>query len=225
MTEEQLEEQVDNNTDSEEVVNDTQETEEDTQDQDQSTEKDATEQTVPLTALTAERKKRQETENQVRLLAEYVNKLKSAEQDQQPEEEDPEDWVTNQRFKETQNQTKQEIMEEMYLQMNPDALPKINKYLTQIIEQKPWLADSVKTATNRYARAYEIVNDYGHMVEPKRNSQAQADAARVVQNANKPKSPVATGKSAKMSNTEYLKSIAGTKEFREYRNKVRQGKL
>lgn len=206
---------------SEEAQNDVQE---EGSSEENSSESEGTEQTVPLTAYTAERKKRQESESQVRLLAEYVNKLKEQEKESAPDE-DPEEWVTNQRFKETQNQTKQEIMEEMYLQMNPEALPKINKYLEKIIEQKPWLADSVKTAPNRYARAYEIVNDFGHLVEPKRPSQAQADAVRVAQNAQKPRSPAATGKSANMTNAEYLRSIAGTPEFREYRQKVRQGKI
>ena len=184
------------------------------------------EQTVPLTAYTAERKKRQEIERQNQLLADYVNQLKGS-SSESAEEEDPEDWVTNSKFDQRQTQTKQEIMEEVYLQMNPDALPKINKFLDQIIEKKPWLADSVKTAPNRYARAYEIIQDYGHVFEPERSkgSTAKEDAARISQNAKKPKSPVAMGKSANMSNTEYLKSIAGTKDFRDYRQKVRRGEI
>jgi hypothetical protein len=195
-------------------------------DSNESSESEVKEQTVPLTAYTAERKKRQETEKQNQLLSDYVNQLKEG---SESPEEDPEDWVTNSKFDQRQSQTKQEIMEEVYLQMNTDALPKINKYLDKIIEKKPWLADSVKNAPNRYARAYEIIQDYEHVLDSGRSrgrsDTAKQDAARIAENAKKPKSPVAVGKSVNMSNAEYLKSIAGTKDFRDYRQKVRRGEI
>ena len=74
------------------------------------------------------------------------------------------------------------------------------------------------------ARANEIVDDYMHLIEDKPKVKAAvADAKRIVDNANKPRSPVEMGKSAQPSGTEYLKSIQGKKEFREYRQKLLQG--
>jgi len=181
----------------------------------------AKEQTVPLSALTAERKKRQELENQSRLLAEYVQSLKNGTQGDS-EEEDPDDWATLAKLKQTQAQTRQEIVEEVYKDSNPTAVQEINKYIDLIIEKKPWLVDSIRNAPNRIARAYEVVNDYKHLVEPKKQPRGPTDAERIAANAKKPGTPVG-GKTANLGGAEYLKSIQGTKEFREYRNKIRYG--
>ena len=53
--------------------------------------------------------------------------------------------------------------------------------------------------------------------------QSVNDAQRMVQNSQKPRSPVEIGKSARPEGTEYLKSIQGKTEFREYREKVLRG--
>ena len=108
--------------------------------------------------------------------------------------------------------------------MNPEAVQKINTFLKPILDKKPWLAATLDNAVNRLARANEIVDDYMHLVAEKPKSKAPAsDAQRIVDNANKPRSPVEVGKSAQPSGTEYLKSIQGKKEFREYRQKVLRG--
>jgi hypothetical protein len=98
--------------------------------------------------------------------------------------------------------------------------------LKPILDKKPWLAASVDNALNRLARANEIIDDYMHLVEPKakvQTNQSSNDAKRIVQNAQKPGSPVAFAKSAQPTGVEYLKSIQGKKEFREYRQKLLQG--
>lgn len=183
---------------------------------------------VPLAAMLATRKKSQEMEQralkaeaQAQLYQEY---LMQAKQEEQPaeEEEDPTAPVEKKELKQHAATTKRDILETLYQDMNPEAVQKINKYLKPILEKKPWLAASVQSAQNRYARANEIVNDYLHLVEEKPPvvRQAASDAKRIVQNAQKPGSPVATGKSAQPSGAEYLKSIQGTKEFREYRKQM-----
>lgn len=178
---------------------------------------------VPLAALQAERRKRQELEAKAQL---YQEMMLAKEKQQEPEEEDdPNALVEKQHLRETTANTKRDILETLYQDMNPEAVQKINKYLGPILEKKPWLASSVDTAQNRYARAYEIVQDYLHLVEEKpvvRQSN-NTDGQRIVQNAQKPRSPTEVGKSARPEGIEYLKSIQGKKEFREYRQKVLQG--
>lgn len=177
---------------------------------------------VPLAALQAERRKRQELETRNKVYEELMAK-KPAEE---PEEvEDPEALVTKASFKEEKALTKREILEQVYQDMNPEAVQKINTYLKPILDKKPWLAASVDNAVNRLARASEIVDDYMHLVEekPKPKTAASNDARRIVENANKPRSPNEIGKSAQPSGTEYLKSIQGKKEFREYRAKMLRG--
>jgi hypothetical protein len=180
---------------------------------------------VPLSALITTRKKLQEAEAKAQLYQEYLMRAKEEKQAVPEEEEDPNALVEKRVLKETTASTKREILETLYQDMNPEAVQKINKYLKPILEKKPWLATSVDTAQNRYARAYEIVQDYIHLVEEKPvvKQSSNTDGQRIVQNAQKPRSPVEIGKSARPEGMEYLKSIQGKKEFREYRQKVLRG--
>lgn len=180
---------------------------------------------VPLSALQAERRKRQDSEAKASLYQEYLLRAQQVQQQASvEEEEDPTALVEKQHLKEMNAATKREILETLYQDTNPEAVQKINKYLKPILEKKPWLAQSVDTALNRYARAHEIVQDYLHLVEEKPAAKpVNTDGHRMIQNANKPRSPVEIGKSARPEGMDYLKSIQGKKEFREYRQKVLRG--
>ena len=177
---------------------------------------------VPLAALQAERRKRQEFETRTKVYEDLLAKKNVPTEEE--EEEDPEALLTKSSFREEKALTKREILEQVYQDMNPEAVQKINTYLKPILDKKPWLAATLDNAVNRLARANEIVDDYLHLVAEKPKTKAAvADAQRIVDNANKPRSPVEVGKSAQPSGTEYLKSIQGKKEFREYRQKVLRG--
>ncbi len=185
---------------------------------------------VPLSAMLATKKKYQDKSQEMEqraLKAEaqaqvYQEYLMRAKEEEPAEEEDLSAPVEKKELRQYGASTKREILETLYQDMNPEAVQKINKYLKPILEKKPWLAASVDSAQNRYARAHEIVNDYLHLVEEKPPvvKQTVTDAKRIVQNAQKPGSPVAAGKSAQPSGAEYLKSIQGTKEFRDYRKQM-----
>ena len=184
---------------------------------------------VPLAAVLATRKKLQDAEMRAikaeasnQAYQDYMSKL--GEKQVSEPEDDPNGLVEKQDLRDSTAHTKREILETLYQDMNPDAVLKINKYLKPILEKKPWLAQSVDTAQNRYSRAYEIVQDYLHLVEDKSQTKTSSiDGRRIVENAHKPRSPTEFGKSAKPVGAEYLKSIQGKKEFREYRQKVLQG--
>jgi hypothetical protein len=179
---------------------------------------------VPLAALQAERRKRQDLEARARVYEEMMAKQQAAAQSEPEEEEDPEALLTKGAYKQEKNLTKREILEQLFQDMNPKAVQKINTYLKPILDKKPWLAASLDTAVNRLARASEIVDDYMHLVEEKPASrQAASDAKRIIENSQKPRSPTEIGKSAQPSGTEYLKSIQGKAEFREYRKKLLSG--
>lgn len=175
---------------------------------------------VPLTALEAERRKRQDAEAKAQAYQEMISQGTK----QEPQEtEDPNALVEKRVLNETQAASERRILETLYQDMNPKAVQEINVYLKPILEKKPWLAQSVDTAQNRYARAYEIVQDYKHLVEPKSKVQNSNDGKRIIENAQKPGSPADIGKSARPQGAEYLKSIQGKEEFREYRKKVLRG--
>jgi hypothetical protein len=178
---------------------------------------------VPLAALQAERRKRQEYETRTKVYEDLLAK-KNVPNEEPEEAVDPEALVTQASAREEKALTKREILEQVYQDMNPEAVQKINTYLKPILDKKPWLAATLETSVNRLSRANEIVDDYMHLVAEKPKSKAAvADAQRIVDNAQKPRSPVEIGKSAQPSGTEYLKSVQGKKEFREYRQKVLRG--
>jgi len=186
---------------------------------------------VPLAAMLATRKKLQDAEARA-LKAEaaqqaYQDYLKSMQPGEKQDEvkEDPNALVERQDLHQANALAKRDILETLYQDMNPQAVQKINQYLKPILEKKPWLASSVDTAPNRYARAYEIVQDYIHLVEEKPLSREvrNNDGKRIVENAHKPGSPADVGRSSRPQGVEYLKSIQGKKEFREYRQKMLRG--
>lgn len=182
---------------------------------------------VPVEALLAERRKRQDAEAQYRAIQEHAMKLEqSMAQRQQEAQEDETDLVNKgdlKRFhqkltKEEFTAMKREIAEETFKDSNPEAIRQINAHLKDILEKKPWLAETIESASNRYARAYEIVQDFAPVIKKKADS--AKDIEKIAQNSQKPGSPVAAGKNAQLSQADYLKSIAGTKEFADYRRKL-----
>jgi hypothetical protein len=122
---------------------------------------------------------------------------------------------------------KREMLEEAFCDSKPEAVELINTHLEQIIKRKPWLAQTIESAPNRYARAYEIVQDYMPKEEKVAPSSKFArpkdEAKKIVENAQKPGNPATIAKAANGSNMDYLKSIQGKPEFREYRRKMLAG--
>lgn len=192
-----------------------------------------TERQVPLSALEAERQKRQERDEENRYLRELANQQKSQlEQMQQkakPQEDNEEDLVNKrdlEQFKDRLSkedlvQMKRDIAEETFKDANPEAIRQINMHLKEILERKPWLADTIERAPNRYSRAFEIVQDYAPAIAAKQSK--ADDAKRIVENSKKPGNPTTIGKPVNMSNGDYLKSMRGKKEFKEYRKQLLQG--
>lgn len=181
--------------------------------------------TVPLEALEAERRKRQDLEAQNRALQELMNKSKPA------DDEDDDEFITKaemkRRLEKVSFAQKREMLEEAFCDSKPEAVELINRHLEDIIRRKPWLAQTIDSAPNRYARAYEIVQDYmprDEKVAPaSKFSRPQAEAKRIVENAQKPGNPATISKAVNGSNADYLKSIQGKPEFREYRRKMLAG--
>ena len=185
--------------------------------------------TVPLEALEAERRKRQDLEAQNRALQELMTKSKAPEKVE--EEDDEDEFITKAEMKKRLDKVtfaqKREMLEEAFCDSKPEAVELINAHLEQIIKRKPWLAQTIESAPNRYARAYEIVQDYMPKDEKSapasKFSRPQAEAKRIVENAQKPGNPATIAKAANGSNLDYLKSIQGKPEFREYRRKMLAG--
>lgn len=190
--------------------------------QEQAQPEEKQERQVPLAALEAERRKRQEAEAEKRVYEQHLTQL--SQQQQTPQEDDSDDWVTKKEYRQNvaqeMSQFKKETLEEAFVQANPQAYKEVNDYLPELIKQKPWVKDVVENAPNRWQRAHELVNDLYHKPEPIKKSQ---DAKRIVENAQKPGSPTNVGKSATLNKVEYMRSIRGTADWDQYRAKLRRG--
>ena len=79
---------------------------------------------VPLAALQAERRKRQEFESRAKVYEDLLAK-KNVPTEENEEDEDPEALVTKSSFKEEKALTKREILEQVYQDMNPGNVQKI----------------------------------------------------------------------------------------------------
>lgn len=177
---------------------------------------------VPLAALEAERRKRQDVEMRNRFLEEQRNNKPEPIE----EEDDSTELVEKGYLKEYSQANKREILEQLYLDMNPKAEKEIEENLRQILELRPWLKDSIEHSPNRYARAYQVIQDYKHLIgNQKQSAERVQDVEKLIENSRKPRSPMESGKSAQHSQMDFLKSIQGKKEFREYRDKVRRGEV
>lgn len=185
--------------------------------------------TVPLEALEAERRKRQDLEAQNRALQELMTKSKAPEKVDEDEDED--EFITKAEMKKRLEKVtfaqKREMLEEAFCDSRPEAVDLINSHLEHIIKRKPWLAQTIDSAPNRYARAYEIVQDYmpkDEKVAPSSKfARPKDEAKKIVENSQKPGNPATIAKAANSSNMDYLKSIQGKPEFREYRKKMLAG--
>ena len=200
------------------------------QDHDEQEEAQTEQKMVPLSAMLATRKKLQEAEARAnkaeadsQAYQQYMMRANESAKEPAPNE-DLDALIERKHLNESTALTKREILETIYQDMNPEAVQQINLYLKLILDKKPWLAQSVDSAQNRYSRAHEIVKDYMHLVDGTASTKAsETDGQRIIRNAQKPRSPAEAGKSAQPEGVEYLKSIQGKKEFREYRDKVRRG--
>ncbi len=178
---------------------------------------------VPLEALESERRKRHDLEAQNKALQDFMlQKGQTKEEDDEDEEEFITKAELKRRLENANVSNKRELLEEAYCSAKPEAVEQINKHLESIIKRKPWLAQTIESAPNRYARAYEIVQDYMLKSETpaKKLSDPKADAKRIVENSKKPGNPGTVTKPANMNNADYLKSISGKPEFREYRKQM-----
>lgn len=170
---------------------------------------------VPLDALEAERKKRQDAEYQAKWYQQQMATL----QQQQPQKQDDEDEYTKQikaeirRDISLENQTK---VEGQYLAEHPEVAEAIQTKLGPILQKKPHLSYAIQNADNRYAEAIDIIEKYSPKVA------SDSVKKKIEQNQTMPGSPASTGKSGGVSKSEMLNRMRKNKrEFSQYRAQLR----
>ena len=176
-------------------------------------------------ALLAERRKRQEAEALNKYLQQQNQNYQAQYNTKQAVPQEEEDEYTREIKQYTEAKVQQgirESMERQYMSSHPEMLEQdpvsgrtmLEEKLEPILKKRPYLAQAIQAAENRYAMAMEIINDWS----PK--GQSEENRKRLEENASKPGNPAGVAKSANLNQLEHIKGMS-RKEFSEYRAKIR----
>jgi hypothetical protein len=152
---------------------------------------------VPVSAHVAERKKRQEAEQKAQWLEQQMM------HSQQPKQEvvdNSDDLLTVGQQKQHLEEWRRSILEEAYMEQNPEMIERIKDELPEILgdPRHKWLADTIAQAPNRLQRAAQVLN----MVKPKKQ------AAPAPNRQNIPKSPQSVSKTNKLSQADRIMEMS-----------------
>ena len=160
---------------------------------------------IPLHALQAERRKRQESEQELRFLREQ--QAKAAE----PDDESRYESATKEDLGKTKSELKREIQEESWVKENPDKFNKVEEGLRDFLKLRPNLAPAIEASTNRYEEAWTLMN----ALTPKQQQQAVQKPKPQA-----PGSPAGVPKAAAMSEAVDLMNMSDS-EFNSWRQQRR----
>lgn len=150
---------------------------------------------VPLAALQKERKRRQELEYENQLLKDQY--LKPAPQVDDDSKYEP---VTKGDLGKHSDELLRTFEEKTWVKNNPEKAQRVNEYLEEFLKQKPYLAQALKAAPNRYEEAWELMN----ALTPKQQAQLKPQP----QKREAPASPSSVPKAAAMNQALDLMSMS-----------------
>lgn len=150
---------------------------------------------VPLDALQAERAERQRLQDELRMIKDNVALMMSNQQQQQrPQPKDDfdglgdDDVLTVGEFKKAlskkERQYNMSLEEVRMTQKHPDYQEVITQYLPEVLKTNPGLQNTLQQ-TNDYELAYYLAKNSDAYKSSNKRAARNADAERIVQNANK----------------------------------------
>lgn len=163
---------------------------------------------VPLHVVQRERRRRQDAEEELRVLREEKMKTPPVEDESRYESATKEDLG---KFKE---ETIRTIEERNWARSNPDKYQKITDELPQFLKTRPNLALAINAATNRYEEAWELMSAF----TPKQQAQIKAKSK-----SDAPGSPSGIPKSAALNETVDVMRMSDS-EFNAWRQQKRGGR-
>ena len=179
------------------------------------------EQTVPLSALQAERAQRQQMQDELRMIKEHLALNQASQSKEKPKDAfeglDDGDVMTVGEFKKLtsslSNQFKMSIEELKMAQKHPDYQDVITRYLPDVLKQNPGLKNTLQK-TQDYELAYYLAKNSETYRKENKKSKQSADAKRIVENSQKAGSLSSMGSTSPISQAKRYKDMSD-KEFRE----------
>lgn len=181
---------------------------------------------VPLEALESERAKRQQREDELRMMRENMALLMAQQQPKQKAEEDfsglsDDDVLTVKEFKQWFGKEKQQMqmsLQELRMtQKYPDYEEVVTKYLPEVLKENPGLRNTLQES-NDYELAYFLAKKSDQYQSSHKKQKRNADAERIVQNANRAGSLSSVGQTSPINEAKRYRDMSDA-EFRQLANR------
>lgn len=182
---------------------------------------------VPVTALQAERRERQQLQEQMKMLQDHVALMQSNQQPQAQNQEDSlgladDDVLTvgeAKKFLGQMQQNYQSSVEELRVQQKySDYNEVVNKYIPDVIAKNPALKTTLQNDANRYELAYFLAKNSDGYRNDHHERKKSADAQRIVENSKKAGNLSAVGSTAPQSQVNSYKNMSD-EEFMKIANR------
>jgi len=165
---------------------------------------------VPVTALQAERRERQQLQENMKMLQDHMALMQANQQRPQSQQDDSldlsdDDVLTVGEAKKFlskyQQQTDSRLSEIQVMHKHNDYQEVVGKHLPEVIKQNPSLRQTLESDPNRYELAYFLAKNSDSYRESHRKIKKNQDAERIVQNSQQPGSLSAVGHTAPKSSS------------------------
>lgn len=184
------------------------------------------EQNVPLSALQSERAKRQQVEDDLRMMKDHLALSQVNQSQPAPKKDDFEgledgDVMTVGEFKKLSsgmaNKFQMTIEELKMAQKNPDYQEVITRYLPDVLKQNPGLKGTLQK-TQDYELAYYLAKNSDTYRKEKKVSKKSADAQRIVENSQRAGNLSSMGSTSPISQAKRYKDMSDS-DFMEEVNR------
>ena len=173
---------------------------------------------VPLDALQAERSERQRLQDEVRMMKDHMSLLQAQQQQQmRPQQKDELDSLSDddvltvgeaKKFmSKLDSQYKMNINELKMTQKYPDYQNIVTQYLPDVLKQNPSLRESLVNSQD-YELAYYLAKNSDSYKKNHKQVKQNADAERIVQNAQRAGSLSSVGQTSPMSEAKRYKDMS-----------------
>lgn len=186
------------------------------------------EQTIPLSALQAERQQRQQLQEQLRMMQDHVELLRTNQmvQQKQPQKDQfsdlsDDDVLTVGQAKkfvsQLGQQQKAEVEELKMATQYPDYAETVKKYLPEVIKENPELRDAIMNSPNPFRTAYILAKKSDSYLK-ERGLERSPEAQKVIQQQQRAGNLSAVGSATPATQVSSWKNMSD-KEFEKHVNK------
>jgi len=183
---------------------------------------------VPVTALQAERRERQQLQEQNKLLQDHMSLMQANNAPQPAQQQDEmsgladDDVLTVGEAKKYLGQIQQSYqtsVEELRVQQKySDYNEVVTKYLPEVIQKNPALKATLQNDPNRYELAYYLAQNSDSYRGAKKEAKKSAEAQRIIENGQKAGNLSSVGSTSPQSQVSNIKNMSDA-DFMKMANK------